>query len=86
MQDKASALAVPSSDPEAEERRRREAEEQRLAELRAHGTPVTPEAFAEWKARFEAEMVRFESASPSGSAGMLHRPAWFCASSIPAIP
>ncbi|KAL4426114.1 hypothetical protein ABPG77_002700 [Micractinium sp. CCAP 211/92] len=55
--DKASALAVPSSDPEAEERRRREAEEQRLAELRAHGTPVTPEAFAEWKARFEAEMA-----------------------------
>ena len=46
-QDKSTTLAVPSADPEAEERRRREAEEARLAEMRAHGHAVTPEAFAE---------------------------------------
>ncbi|KAI7835902.1 hypothetical protein COHA_010205 [Chlorella ohadii] len=57
VQDKSTTLAVPSADPEAEERRRREAEEARLAEMRAHGHAVTPEAFAEWKARFDAEMT-----------------------------
>ena len=42
-------VGAPSSDPEAERRRQEEEEERRIAELRAHGTPVTPEAFAEWK-------------------------------------
>lgn len=50
-QDKSSTLAVPSADPEAEEKRRREAEEARLAEMRAHGHAVTPEAFAEVRGR-----------------------------------
>lgn len=43
---------MPSADPEAEEKRRREAEEARLAEIRAHGHAVTPEAFAEVRACF----------------------------------
>lgn len=50
-------MAVPSSDPEAEERRRRAEEEARMAEMRAHGHAVTPEAFAEWKVKFEAEQA-----------------------------
>lgn len=55
-----------------------EAEERRLAELRAHGTPVTPSTFAEWKARFAAEMAQARArqegeadrrdAGPSGKA------------------
>lgn len=35
-----------------------------MAELRAHGTSVTPEAFASWKARFDAELVRAGAARP----------------------
>lgn len=57
MQAKAENMAMPSTDPEVEEKRRREAEEERLAELRRHGHPVTPEAFAEWKAKFDAELA-----------------------------
>lgn len=34
------------------EKRRIEAEEKRLAELRALGTPVTVETFAAWKQRY----------------------------------
>ena len=51
----AAQVAQPSLSAEEQERQRREAEEARLAELRRHGTPVTPEAFAEWRVRFEAE-------------------------------
>lgn len=50
-QDKAPA----SLDPAVLERKQREAEEVRLAELRAHGTPVTSEAFRQWQEAFEAE-------------------------------
>jgi hypothetical protein len=50
-------LAMANEDPEAEIKRLRAAEELRQAELRAHGTPVTPETFREWKARFDAEMA-----------------------------
>lgn len=49
-----------------------------MAELRAHGTPVTPSTFAEWKARFSAEMAQARArhageadrrdAGPSGKA------------------
>jgi hypothetical protein len=46
----------PSNNPEAERRKMLEAEEARLAELRVHGTPVTPDTFNEWKLRFDAEM------------------------------
>lgn len=42
-------------DPEAQLRKEQEAEEARRAELRAHGTPVTPEAFRAWQQAFETE-------------------------------
>ena len=54
--EKANELAAPARDPEAEIRKAREAEENRLAELRAHGTPVTPETFEAWRNKFEAEL------------------------------
>ena len=41
-------------DPEAEEKRRRDEEEAARAAARAHGTPVTVEAFMQWKERYEA--------------------------------
>lgn len=37
------------------EKRKQELEEQRLADLRAQGTAVTLETFAEWKRKFDAE-------------------------------
>ncbi len=46
-----------SIDPEAARKAEEEAEERRLAEIRSHGTMITPQTFAEWKARFEAEMA-----------------------------
>ncbi len=45
-------------DPLVVKKTAEEAEERRLAELRAHGTPVTPSTFAEWKARFAVEMAQ----------------------------
>jgi hypothetical protein len=81
VQEKASSLAVPSHDPEAEERRRREAEEERLAELRRHGHPVTPEAFADWKAGFEAEQAleraKLEDGRSEERKGRLTGKQWF---------
>lgn len=40
---------------EQRQARERAAEEARIAELRRHGTPVTPEAFHAWADKFEAE-------------------------------
>lgn len=54
--------ATPVQDPAVLEKKMREAEEARLAELRAHGTPVTREAFAKWKEAFEAENAVSEAA------------------------
>lgn len=34
-----------------------EVEERRLAEIRSHGTAVTPATFAPWKIRFYAELA-----------------------------
>ena len=44
-------------DPAAARKAEDEAEERRLAEIRSHGTMVTPQTFAEWKRRFDAEMA-----------------------------
>lgn len=44
-------------DPAAVRKAADEAEERRLAEIRSHGTMVTPQTFAAWKARFDAEMA-----------------------------
>ena len=48
---------TPALDPEAVKKAEDEAEERRLAEIRSHGTMITPQTFAEWKTRFEAEMA-----------------------------
>lgn len=56
ISEKSAQLSTPAVDPEAEQRKAREAEEARIAALRAHGTPVTKESFASWKAKFDAEM------------------------------
>lgn len=48
---------TPTLDPEAAKKAEDEAEERRLAEIRSHGTMITPQTFTEWKARFEAEMA-----------------------------
>ena len=48
------AAAQPSDSKESPEEARKvaeEVEERRLAEIRSHGMPVTPETFAAWKAR-----------------------------------
>lgn len=47
----------PPVDPKAARKAEEEAEERRLAEIRSHGTMVTPQTFAEWKQRFEIEMA-----------------------------
>lgn len=44
-------------DPAAARKAAEEAAERRLAEIRSHGTPVTPETFAPWKERFYAELA-----------------------------
>jgi hypothetical protein len=41
-------------DPDAEEKRKRDEEEAARAAARAHGTPVTVEAFMAWKAAYDA--------------------------------
>jgi hypothetical protein len=53
----APAQEAASADPAAARKAAEEAEERRLAEIRSHGTMVTPATFAEWKARFDAEMA-----------------------------
>ena len=42
-------------DPKELERRQQELEEKRLADIRAHGTPVTIDTFAAWKASHDTE-------------------------------
>ena len=46
---------APVVDPAEAKKAAQEAEERRLAEIRALGTPVTPETFNEWKEQFYAE-------------------------------
>jgi len=49
--------AAPEIDPVAARKAAEEAEERRLAEIRSHGTPVSPATFAPWKTRFYAELA-----------------------------
>ncbi|KAF8063830.1 RWDD1 [Scenedesmus sp. PABB004] len=56
------------ADPEAEEKRRREEEEAARAAARAHGHPVTVEAFEEWRRKFEAEQAAARGADGKGGA------------------
>ena len=46
---------APVIDPAAAKKAAEEAEERRLTELRALGTPVNPDTFNAWKAQFYAE-------------------------------
>ena len=57
MQAAAAGQGIAPVDPAAARKAEEEAEERRLAEIRSHGTMVTPQTFAEWKKRFDAEMA-----------------------------
>ena len=46
---------APVVDPAEARKAAQEAEERRLAEIRALGTPVTPDTFNVWKGQFYAE-------------------------------
>jgi hypothetical protein len=59
--ERGTAMAQPVLDPLAEEKKRRAAEEERIAELRRHGTPCTIETFKVWKEKFDAEMALAKS-------------------------
>lgn len=50
-------------DPEVAKKRALEAEEARLAAQRAHGTQVTPENFASWRTRFDAQQIQQKARS-----------------------
>ncbi|GAB4819086.1 hypothetical protein N2152v2_006132 [Parachlorella kessleri] len=81
LNEKALTVGGPSLDPEADRKRREAEEEARIAELRAHGTAVTPETFAEWKARFDAEQALERAKLQGGEAadkrGRLTGKQWF---------
>jgi hypothetical protein len=73
-------------DPEAEERRKRDEEEAARAAARAHGHPVTTEAFEAWRKKFEAEQALAKAQLSDGSkggdgaaAGRVTGKAWFLA-------
>lgn len=55
--EKITEQSAPAIDLERERREREAAEDARRAALRAHGTFVTVQTFAAWKARFDAEMA-----------------------------
>jgi len=79
--EQAAQRAAPVVDPEAERKRREAEEEARIAELRRHGTPVTPETFTAWKARFEAEKqlanASVVDAAAAAVSGKLTGKQWF---------
>ncbi len=57
---------APVIDPAAAKKAAEEAEERRLAEIRALGTPVTPDTFNAWKAHFYAESALARTRSVLG--------------------
>jgi len=65
LRDKANVpVEEEEEDPEAAKARREEEEEKRLAEMRALGTPVTPENFRRWKEKFDAEQALARAMDP----------------------
>lgn len=70
MQTEAAGVGLAPVDPAAARKAEDEAEERRLAEIRSHGTMVTPQTFADWKKRFDAEMA-FQRGSIQGTAHAL---------------
>lgn len=72
----------PAEDPEVARRKELEEAERKRAEARAHGTPVTPEAFAAWKAKFDAEAAALKAKAAEAGKGdekaqRLTGKAWF---------
>lgn len=51
----------PSVDPEAQRKKEQDEMERKRAEARAHGTAVTQENFAAWKAKFDAEQAALKA-------------------------
>ena len=80
----AHAVAGPQEvDPAVAKRKAAEEEERRLAEIRAHGTPVNAQTFAAWKTRWDAELA-FSQANLQVGTQTWHRKrelvrAWACA-------
>jgi hypothetical protein len=64
MNDVAAKKQGPATDPDAELKRMQAEEERRISELRAHGTPVTPESFEKWKHDFDEEMQALKQNQP----------------------
>lgn len=62
----AAGPAAAGIDPDAEEKRRREEEEAARTAARAHGTPVTAQAFLAWKATYDAERKKAAVAAAGG--------------------
>ena len=63
---------APVVDPAEAKKAAQEAEERRLAEIRALGTPVAPDAFNVWKEQFYAEtaLARARRAGAQPSSGL----------------
>eukprot|EP00798_Chlamydomonas_sp_ICE-L_P003479 gene3477-13540_t len=72
---RAKTNSIPEEDPDAVRRKASEEEEARRAAIRAHGTRVTVENFAEWKRKFDAEravlMAQTEAVKDEEKAGPL---------------
>ncbi|KAG7673412.1 hypothetical protein KSW81_006624 [Nannochloris sp. 'desiccata'] len=80
--EKGTEMAQPVLDPLAEEKKKRAAEEERIAELRRHGTPCTVETFKAWKEKFDAEMALAKSSIQDSTTagavkGKMTGRAWF---------
>ncbi|PNW85981.1 hypothetical protein CHLRE_03g201776v5 [Chlamydomonas reinhardtii] len=72
----------PAVDPDLERRKADEAAEKKRAEARAHGHPVTVEAFMAWKLKFDAEVAAAKAKALEGlkeddRAKRLSGKAWF---------
>ena len=64
MNDVAAKKQGSAADPDAERKKMQEEEERRISELRAHGTPATPESFEKWKHDFDEEMRSLKQNQP----------------------
>jgi hypothetical protein len=69
-------------DPAAARKAAEEAEERRLAEIRSHGTPVTPDTFAPWKERFYAELKAAQSRYGSRTSPRYGEYLWWSSGSV----
>jgi hypothetical protein len=63
------AAASAVVDPVAERKRREDEEEARRALARAHGVMCTPETYAEWRAKYDAELAAAAAAAVAAAEG-----------------